>query len=120
MRLSDIKGDRVFDVIADIIAPACNIASDPVASRALTKEVPPEGVPVREFAATKAKECIPTLLRDHKPDLIAIFAALNGVTPEEYREGLTMATLIHDVAEMFMDEDLSAFLSSADRTDPEG
>ena len=32
MRLSDIQGERVFDVIADIIDPIANIAEDDAAS----------------------------------------------------------------------------------------
>ena len=50
MRLSEIKGERVFDVIADIIEPACNIASDPVASRMFRGEKAPEGMEPRDFA----------------------------------------------------------------------
>ena len=38
MRLSDIKGDRVFDVIADIIDPIANIASDETASALFKRE----------------------------------------------------------------------------------
>lgn len=111
MRLNDIKGDRVFDAIADIIEPACNIAADTAASRAFRPEERPQDMTVQEFALKRASEAIPQLLRGHKDDLVRIFAALNGVTPEEYREKLTLATLVRDLAELMTDEDLKAFLA---------
>ena len=44
MRLSDIKGDRVFDVIADIIDPIANIAVYETASALVKREKLPEGM----------------------------------------------------------------------------
>ena len=38
MRLSDIQGERVFDVIADIIDPIANIAEDDAASAMFRRE----------------------------------------------------------------------------------
>ena len=38
MRLSDIQGDRVFDVIADIIDPVANIAEDDDAASFFKRE----------------------------------------------------------------------------------
>ena len=38
MKLSDIQGDRVFDVIADIIDPIANIAEDEKASAMFRRE----------------------------------------------------------------------------------
>lgn len=111
MRLSDIKGDRVFDAIADIIEPACNIATDPVASKLFRPEKVPEGMTATEFAAKRASEAVPALLRGHKDDLVTIFATLGGVTPDEYRESLTMAVLMRDFVELMSDEDMRAFLA---------
>lgn len=111
MRLSEIKGERVFDVIADIIEPACNIASDPVASRMFRGEKAPEGMEPKDFALQKAKEVIPHLMRTHRDDLVAILAAIEGKDPKEYVSELTMPALIKGVYEMMTDDDLLGFLS---------
>ena len=111
MRLSDIKGDSVFEVIADIIDPAYNIASDKGAARLFRRESVPKGMTSEEFVLKKIHECVPQLMRSHKDDLVKILSTIEGTTPEEYVEGLTLAKLIHDVVEMLTDEDLLAFLS---------
>lgn len=111
MRLSDIKGERVFDVIADIIEPAVNIATDKDASRMFTREAVPDGMTAEQFAAKKVRECAPRLMRSHKSDIIAIMSAIEGVEPEEYVKDLSLAKLIGDVTAMMTDEDLLAFFS---------
>lgn len=110
MRLSEIKGDRVFEVIADIIEPVCNIAEDEEVRHLFIKERVPEGMTAEEFVLkTKVKKALPKLLRDHKADLVAILATLKGVTAQEYMGELSMATLMSDVADMLNDEELVAF-----------
>lgn len=42
MKLSDVKGDRVLDVLADLIAPVTNIAVDDKAAAIFKKAVVPE------------------------------------------------------------------------------
>ena len=111
MRLSDIRGERVFDVVADITEPLCNIATDDE-SAYLFKRVPkPEDMTSTQLAISKVKSAVPVLMRRHKDDLIAILAALEGVPAEEYREGMSMASLVKGVYELCTDEDLIAFLS---------
>lgn len=112
MRLSEIKGERVFDVIADIIGPCCNIAQDEGVSSLFDRSVKrPEGMSAKDFALERVKESMPTLLRNHKDDLVAILSAIEGVTTDEYMDGLTMPKLIQGVFEMLTDDDLLAFLS---------
>ena len=112
MRLSEIKGDRVFDVIADIIEPCCNIAQDKEASALFDrKQKRPDGVSAKDFVLDRVKRSLPTLMRTHKDDLIAILSSIEGVSPDEYRESLTMPKLIEDMYETLTDEDLLAFLS---------
>lgn len=112
MRLSEIRGERVFDVIADIIEPACNIAQDKEAASLFDRsEVRPDDMGQAEFALSKVRKAVPKLMRSHKDDLIAILSAIEGTSPEEYREGLTMPKLIQGVYEILTDEDLLAFLS---------
>lgn len=111
MRLSDIKGERVFDVIADIVEPACSIAQDERAARFFKREKVPEGTSAKDFALGKAKEVIPYLMREHKEDVVAILASIEGTDPKAYMDALTMSNLIKGLYEMLTDEDLLGFLS---------
>jgi len=111
MKLSDIKGDRVFDVIADIIDPIYNIATDEKASAIFRRKDRPEGVDPKAYLAERVKTSLPSLLKTHKADLVAIMAAINGVDPDEYRESLTMSGLLNGLYDIFTDEDLLGFLS---------
>lgn len=111
MRLSEIRGERVFDVIADIIEPACNIAEDPNASKLFTRDDKPEGMEATEWVLKKVKESVPSLMKSHRDDLMAIICAIKGVEREEYVDSLTMSTLLQDVYELLTDGDLLAFLS---------
>lgn len=111
MKLSEIRGERTFDVIADIIEPVANIAADKEASALFNREKAPEGADPREFALEKFKKSMPALMRGHKRDIIAIMAALDGTTAEEYCEGLTLSSLVLDVLELVNDEEFAAFLS---------
>jgi hypothetical protein len=111
MRLSDIRGDRVFDVVADITEPLCNIATDEDAAYLFKRMELPEGMTTTEFALDKVKKALPVLMRNHKDDLVAILATLEGVPADEYRDGMSMASLVKGVYELLTDEDLLAFLS---------
>ena len=111
MKLSEIKGDRVIDVIADIIEPLFNIGTDEVASGILKRSERPEGMDARTYALQRVKTSLPALLKSHKDDLIEIMAIINDVDPQEYRENLNMALFIKDLADVLTDDDLLAFLS---------
>lgn len=112
MRLSEIKGERVFDVIADIIEPACSIAQDKDAADLFDRSKErPEGMTAKEFALERVKRSVPKLMRSHRDDLVAIMAAIEGVSFEEYMGEVTISSLIKAVYEMLTDEDLLAFLS---------
>ena len=113
MRLSDVRGERVFDVIADIIDPVCAIAQDEGA-RALFE--PGEGDTPTEAAINRIRRGLPSLIKTHREDLTAILAAIKGVAPEEYAEDLSMGTLLGDVFELLTDEEFLAFLPSRGTT----
>lgn len=111
MRLSEVKGERVFDVIADIIEPACSIAQDKEAAKLFSRGDIPEGVDSTEYVLGKVKASLPKLMRGHKDDLVAILAALNDEDPTEYAKTITIPALLKGVYEILTDEDLLAFLS---------
>lgn len=111
MKLSDVRGDRTLDVIADLIDPISEIASDPEAAALFRREKVPEGEDAREFFTQRVRRSAPRLLRDHKDDVIAIMATIEGTDPAEYAEGLNLAKLLRDLVELMTDEEFVAFLS---------
>lgn len=114
MKLSDIKGDRVLDVIADIIDPIANMAQDKDVTAMFERKAVPEGMEARDFFAKRMCKGLPVLLKSHKADIIAIMAAIDGVTPEQYAESLDFPKLFTDVMELVTDNAFLDFLSSSE------
>lgn len=114
MKLSDIKGDRVLDVIADIIDPIANMVQDKDVAAMFERKAVPEGMDARDFFAKRMCKGMPVLLKGHKADIIAVMAAIEGVTPEQYAESLDFPKLFTDVMELVTDNTLLDFLSSSE------
>ena len=113
MRLSDIQGERVFDVIADIIDPIANIAEDDAASALFKREKLPDGTTAKEFMTQRARKALPALLKGHKGDIIAILAYIEGVSAESYKGSLNLVKLMRDATELLTDEAFGALFLSA-------
>lgn len=116
MRLSDIRGERVLDVIADIAEPAINIATDKEAMAFFRPQPPKDGQDPTEAFAERMKSAAPALMKSHRADLVAVLAALDGVTVAEYVEGMTLGSVLADVFELLTDEAFEDFLSSREQT----
>ncbi|MCR0429229.1 hypothetical protein MKC53_04370 [[Clostridium] innocuum] len=114
MKLSDIKGEAVFEVIANCIEPISNIVSDKTAMELFERRVVPEGTDIRAVALQRLVKGIPTLMRDHKADLVAILAAVNLQDADEYAETLTLTTLLSDLADLISDPMFTDFFMSAE------
>lgn len=114
MKLSDIKGDRVLDVIADIIDPIANMVQDKDVAAMFEHKAVPDGMDARDFFAKRMCKGLPVLLKSHKADIIAIMAAIEGVTPEQYAESLDFPKLFTDVMELVTDNAFLDFLSSSE------
>lgn len=114
MKLSDIKGDRVFDVIADIIDPIANMVQDKDVAAMFKREAVPDGMEARDFFTKRMCKGLPVLLKSHKADIIAIMAAIEGVTPEQYAASLDFPKLFTDVMELVTDDAFLNFLSSSE------
>lgn len=104
MKLSEIKGERTFDVIADLIDPIANIAEDKAAADLFRREKLPEGQTVKSFLLKRVKKALPPLLKRRKGDFLIILATIEGKTLEEYSASLDMAKLLQDVAGLITDE----------------
>lgn len=109
MRLSEIKGERVFDVVADIIDPIVSIAQDKDAADIFTPKELPEGMTPVEFFIERIKKSLPSLVRNHKEELTCIMAAVNDMTPEEYVKELTFPKLFADLTELVTDSEFTSF-----------
>lgn len=108
MKLSEVKGERTFDVIADIIEPISNIAADKEAAELFTRKQLPEGVSKEAFVMNRLKKSMPVLLKNHKSDLISILAAIEAVTPDLYEKELNLVKLTQDVTELLNDDAFKA------------
>ena len=117
MKLSEIKGDRCLEVIADMIEPLSAIAADEVVMEMFTPKAPPEGVEPRKFFAQRMREGLPRLLRDHKSEVIQVLSVLDGTPVDEYRATLTMPKLMADALEVLTDRDVTTFLASPGMTE---
>lgn len=104
MKLSDIKGDRTLEVIAEIIDPIANIAEDEEASSMFKREKLPDGMKAEKFLMKRARKSLPVLLKGHKSDIIAILSAIEGVSAEEYAGALNLVKLVKDCTDLLTDE----------------
>lgn len=117
MKLSEIKGDRCFDVIADIIDPICKMADDKEVVELFRPKKVPEGMKPTEYFAKRMRVGVPVLLKGHKSEIVSIMATIEGVAPEKYTRDLTLAKLVHDVYDMLTDAELVSFFPSAPMTE---
>lgn len=112
MKLSDIKGERVFDVIADIIDPIVNIAQDSDAAELFApKTEKPEDMDKWTYFLMRVKKSLPPLLKTHRDDFVTILAVVNNVSPKEYRKELTMQKLFSDIIELVTDQEFTSFFA---------
>ena len=76
MKLSEIKGERALDVIADLIDPVGRLLQDDQ---------------FKEIAQDKKRprtDTIKYLLKEHKKTVIEILAVINGEDPKTYEPSL--------------------------------
>lgn len=111
MKLSDIKGERVLDLAADIIGPITAMAQDEHVQKLFEREKCPEDQTQTQFFLKKVGEHLPEIIRGHKPELVQILASIKGVGVDEYVETLNVMTFAADIGELLNDEDVTAFLS---------
>lgn len=113
MKLSEVRGERVFDVIADVIDPIANIAEDEAAAALFKREKLPEGMTAKRFLLARARKAVPPLLKGHKEDLIAILSTIDGTSPDTYKGVLSLVKLVKDVTDLLTDEAFVTLFFSA-------
>ena len=102
MKLSEIKGDRALEVIADIMEPITNLISDPETKKAL-----------KNNGKEPVVKILPKIIKTHKDDIYKMLAILDGVTVEEYAESANMVKIIQDFSDVVMDESIQTLFTSA-------
>ena len=120
MRLSDIKGDRTLEVIAEIIDPIANIAEDEEASSMFKREKLPDGMTAKKFLMKRVRKSLPVLLKGHKADIIAILSSIEGVSAEEYNGSLNLVKLVKDCTDLLTDEAFMQLFISAQSENKSG
>jgi hypothetical protein len=111
MKLSDVKGERTFEVIADIIEPVARIAEDKEARELFARKDVPEGMEATQFFLGRVRKHLPKLLKGHRKDLVTILATIEGVPVKEYEADLNLARLVGDLLDLVNDEEFVGFLS---------
>ena len=111
MKLSEVKGDRAVEVIADLIEPIANIASDKECADVFSVK-PVKGEDKKVTARKHLVKKVPQLLKSHKRDVIQIIAILDGKTVDEMNLFSITAALIGIV----QDEALIQLFTSAARS----
>ena len=113
MRLSELKGERAVEIIADLIEPITNIALDQKNLK-LLRPKKKEGETDREAAVRDFKIKIPNLLKTHKADVVSILCTLNEVKPED----LSLAEIMKGIIDLTQDRDfMNLFLSAVNSGD---
>lgn len=116
--LEDIRGEQTVDFIADLVEPIINIYEDENVAAFFKKEEVPEGMTANQFFMSRAKKSLPTLLKSHREDIVAILAAFDGKPIEEYCQTLTPPKLLKDAFGLLKNEELLSFLDLPQTKEP--
>jgi phosphohistidine phosphatase SixA len=108
MKLAEFKGNDAIEVIADLIEPIAEIASDP-ACEGLFKVTPVKGESKRTTSAKHLGKYVPVLLKSHKPEVLKIVALLNGKDANEMNAFQMAGALLS----VLMDKELLDLFRSA-------
>ena len=101
MRLSDYKGDEALDVLADLIDPIAEIASDREVLDILAH-------------GKKRLDAIKIMLKNHKRSVIQVLAALDREDPDTYK--VSVLTLPLKLMELLNDPEVQSLFTSAEPT----
>lgn len=108
MKLSEIKGERAIEVIAELIEPIAEIASSEKI-KSMFPIVPKDGETANEAAIRAIKSNIPELLKFHKKEVAKILGILENTEPDK----LSLATIAKGLVDMASDRAFVELFSSA-------
>ena len=110
-QISEIKGEKSFDVLAGIIEPVANIAADEKTASLFVARQIPDGMSLQEYVLQRVKEAVPQLMKCHKKDLITILALLSDMSVKEYKAQMTPDGLMLDMSKLISDPIFNAFFT---------
>lgn len=113
MKLSEIKGERCFDIIGELIEPLINIAASDEVKAIFQKTEKDDNMSIVELFLSRLKENLPALIKSHKKEFIKICAIMEETTSEEYVKALTIPKLIIDVYNIVNDKEFRELFISA-------
>lgn len=113
MKLSEYRGDDALEVLAELIEPAVEILADADIAAAWRDKNP------NKTRGQKQLKAVSIAIKKHKEAVIAILAALDHETPDEYREKINVVTLPKKLLEVLNDKDLRNFFTSQEQTKDE-
>lgn len=108
MKLSQIKGERAYDVLTEIVDPITTIMFDEDSRKALSGMGDQKQV-------KDAVKILPKVMKKHKNELMQILSILEGVSVAEYIKGLTLAKLTSDFADLLYDEESQKLFTNAEQ-----
>ena len=117
IKISEIKGEKAMDILADIVDPIANIAADKEAANLFGRKDLPDGMTVKEYVVQRIRTAIPALIRSHKQDLIKILSALSDKTEDEYKKNMTLESVVMDVLSLMTDALFNAFFTVSQSTE---
>lgn len=98
MKLSDVKGERSADVVADVIAFVCALGSEEEINALLT---PRKGEKVNN--AEFARSFFPVVFKKYKKELYEVLGSIEGCGAKAYAAKADPATLFNDFAGLLSD-----------------
>ena len=99
MKLSEIKGERALDVIADLIDPISEIFADEA---------------IRKAAGGNKLDLVKIILKGHKKSIIEILAILDGEDPKTYE--VSLISLPAKILELLNDPELASLFGLQGQT----
>ena len=111
MKLSEVKGTRNLEIIADIIEPLGNIAMDK-RYKGVFPIKPVEGEEAQTTMIKFILKEIPYLLKAHKKDVALILATVAGIPVED----MTIISIVKGIKDIYYDETFLELFTSAARS----
>lgn len=109
MKLGEITGPRAIDVIAELIQPLADIASDRENIAHLFDVKPNDGETQGEANLRMVKENLPVLLKSHNGEILSILSIINDVPAEQ----ITLPEVVKGTLDLLNDSDFMALFMSA-------
>ncbi len=118
MRLSDMTTDQLADALLNMAEPLANIGQDDAVIEGLKRvgDSVKAGTPTLKIVGDFAATVVPIALRDHRTDIYAIVAYMQGKSIDDISSQNGLQT-IKDIRSI-IDNDLVDFFMSALGTEP--